>query len=95
LQSERKERLFFCLNSDALTTILSALYAKLLVVLGMAFPITEIISKDVRPFFYQGFYLYLYLGSIVFVAYMYATFVREKAVTSIINSYRKCPGAVC
>ncbi|RZB54426.1 otopetrin-2-like [Asbolus verrucosus] len=77
------------LGDDALTTILSALYAKLLVVLGMAFPITEIISKDVRPFFYQGFYLYLYVGSISFVAYMYATFVREKAVTSIINSFHK------
>lgn len=81
--------LFLCLNSDALTTILSALYAKLLVVLGMAFPITEIISKDVRPFFYQGFYLYLYLGSISFVAYMYGTFIRERAVFSIIKSYRK------
>lgn len=81
--------LSFCVNSDALTTILSALYAKLLVVLGMAFPITEIISPNVRPFFYQGFYLYLYLGSIAFLSYMYATLVREKAVSSIINSYRK------
>ncbi|EFA01890.1 proton channel OtopLc [Tribolium castaneum] len=77
------------MGDDALTVILSALYAKLLVVLGMAFPITEIISKDVRPFFYQGFYLYLYLGSITFVAYMYATFVREKAVNNIIKSYHK------
>ncbi|KAJ8952056.1 hypothetical protein NQ318_010966 [Aromia moschata] len=65
--------------SDSLTIILSALYAKLLVVLGMAFPITEIISNEVQPFFYQGYYLYLYLGSIAFVAYMYASLVREKS----------------
>uniref|UniRef100_V5G3P9 Otopetrin-2 n=1 Tax=Anoplophora glabripennis TaxID=217634 RepID=V5G3P9_ANOGL len=77
------------LGDDSLTIILSALYAKLLVVLGMAFPITEIISKDVQPFFYQGFYLYLYLGSISFVAYMYASLIREKAVEDLINSYNK------
>lgn len=80
-----------CFFSDSLTIILSALYAKLLVVLGMAFPITEIISKDakVKAFFYQGFYLYLYIGSIAFVSYMYATLVREKALVQIINSYSK------
>lgn len=78
-----------CFSSDALTTILSALYAKLLVVFGMAFPITEIISTDVHQFFYQGFYLYLYVGSILFVAYMYATLVKEKAVYSMMNSYGK------
>ncbi|KAJ8984444.1 hypothetical protein NQ317_012508, partial [Molorchus minor] len=77
------------LGDDSLTIILSALYAKLLVVLGMAFPITEIISKEVQPFFYQGYYLYLYLGSISFVAYLYASLIREKAVVDIINSYNK------
>ncbi|XP_025831814.1 proton channel OtopLc-like isoform X3 [Agrilus planipennis] len=77
------------LGDDALTKILSALYAKLLVVLGMAFPITEIISPNVRPFFYQGFYLYLYLGSILFVAYMYGSLIKEKAVSSAVKSYHK------
>ncbi|XP_049825971.1 proton channel OtopLc-like isoform X2 [Aethina tumida] len=77
------------LGDDSLTIIVSALYAKLLVVLGMAFPITEIISQEVQPFFYQGFYLYLYLGSIAFVVYMYTTFIKEKAVVQIINSYHK------
>ncbi|KAJ8922687.1 hypothetical protein NQ315_007719 [Exocentrus adspersus] len=77
------------LGDDSLTIILSALYAKLLVVLGMAFPITEIISKKVEPSFYEGFYLYLYLGSIAFVAYMYASLMREKAVVEIIKSYQQ------
>lgn len=80
---------FFIGNRDVLTTILSALYAKLVIVLGMAFPITETISRDVPPFYYQGFYLYMYLGSIAFVGYMYVTLIREKAVFSILNSYRK------
>lgn len=76
-------------DSDSLATIISALYAKILVVLGIAFPVTEIISKDVLPFFYQGFYLYLYLGSIAFVGYMYTGLVRNKALYSIFGSYGK------
>ncbi|CAH1110684.1 unnamed protein product [Psylliodes chrysocephalus] len=76
-------------GNDALSIILSALYAKLLVVLGMAFPIIQVISRNITPFYYQGFYLYLYLGSIAFVTYMYATWVKEKALVDMINSYGK------
>lgn len=78
-------------TSDAVTTILSAFYAKLLVVLGMAFPITEILSKEVTTSFYQGFYLYLYLGSISFLIVIYTTVAKEKAVNSLLSSYRKYP----
>lgn len=79
--------LIYFSDSDTMATILSAMYAKILVVLGIAFPVTEIISKDVRAYFYQGFYLYLYLGSIAFVAYMYSSLVRNKAIYSIFGSY--------
>ncbi|XP_072391194.1 proton channel OtopLc-like isoform X1 [Diabrotica undecimpunctata] len=74
------------IGEDALSIILSALYAKLVVVLGIAFPVIEVISNE-RPYFYQSFYIYLYLGSIVFVTYMYATLVKEKALVEMINSY--------
>ncbi|CAG9837994.1 unnamed protein product [Diabrotica balteata] len=75
------------IGEDALSIILSALYAKLVVVLGIAFPVIEVISTE-RPYFYQSFYIYLYLGSIVFVTYMYATLVKEKALVEMINSYK-------
>ncbi|CAH0560882.1 unnamed protein product [Brassicogethes aeneus] len=88
-KDEKLKRYNRKLGDESLTIIISALYAKLLVVLGMAFPITEIISQDVKPFFYQGFYLYLYLGSIAFVSYMYATYVKENTVQQIINTYKK------
>ncbi|XP_031341244.1 proton channel OtopLc-like isoform X2 [Photinus pyralis] len=74
---------------NASTTILSALYGKLLVILGIAIPITDTISPDANFSFYQGFYLYLYFGSIGFVAYMYITLVKEKAIFSIMKAYRK------
>lgn len=65
-------------SSDYLSIILSALYAKVLVVLGVAFPITEIVCRDIGLYFYQGFYLFLYLGCILFITYMYGSLVREK-----------------
>lgn len=58
-------------------------------VLGIAFPITEVISIEVAPFYYQGFYLYLYLGSIVFITYEYVSFVKERAVKDIIKNFSK------
>ncbi|KAF5302004.1 hypothetical protein FQR65_LT08669 [Abscondita terminalis] len=77
------------IGDDALTTILSALYAKLLVVLGIAFPITETIAVSVNSLFYQGFYLYLYFGSIGFVTYMYVSLVKEKTMFWILNNNRR------
>lgn len=77
------------LGDDALTTALSAFYAKLLVVLGIAFPVTEILSEKAPAAFYQGFYLYLYVVSVAFVAFMYYTYLRAKAMLSAINSLGK------
>ncbi|CAG2055513.1 unnamed protein product [Timema podura] len=66
---------------------LSALYAKLLVVLGIAFPVTEVLSERVPANFYQGFYLYLYIGSIFFMCFMYATLIKDRAILNIIKSH--------
>jgi hypothetical protein len=38
---------------DALTSTLSALYGKLLVVMGIAFPMAEVISTYIPPSFYE------------------------------------------
>lgn len=76
-------------GDDALTTVLSAFYAKLLVVLGIAFPVTDILSFKAHPSFYQGFYLYLYVGSVAFVAFMYTAHLRTRALFTMIDSFRK------
>ncbi|XP_053600368.1 proton channel OtopLc-like [Plodia interpunctella] len=75
------------LGHDALSKALSALYAKLLVVLGIAFPVTEVIAHGVPDAYYQGFYLYLYLVSVIFVIFQYGNIMRQKAVNLIIHSY--------
>ncbi|XP_031839641.1 proton channel OtopLc isoform X3 [Nomia melanderi] len=65
------------LGCDALATTLSALYGKLLVVMGIAFPMAEVISTYIPSSFYEGFYLYLYFGSMIFLVYTYATLLRD------------------
>jgi hypothetical protein len=76
-------------SSDSLSTIISALYCKFMVVLGIAFPVTEILCYQAPPSFYQGFYLYLYLVSVAFVLFMYTSHLRTNAAFSMIDSYCK------
>lgn len=70
------------LGDDALTTALSAFYAKLVVVLGIAFPVTDILGAKTPNVFYQGFYLYLYIVSVTFVAFMYVSRMRTRKAHS-------------
>lgn len=56
-------------NLDALNGlvfVLSAVYAKLVVILGLCFPMAEVISHRIPIGWYEGFYLYLYLGTCLF-----------------------------
>ena len=60
-------------NSDAvngLVFLLSGVYAKLLIIIGLCFPMAEVISHRIPIGWYEGFYLYLYLVSIVFLIFM-------------------------
>jgi hypothetical protein len=68
---------------------LSALYAKIVVILGIALPVTEILSNRIPAEIYQGFYVYLYIVSIAFVVVVYASKLRQRAVRTIIENYRK------
>lgn len=68
------------LSSDALATTLSALYGKLLVVMGTAFPMAEVISTYIPPSFYDAYYIYLYVGSMVFLLYMYTMLLNDKRI---------------
>nr|XP_023024623.1 otopetrin-2-like isoform X1 [Leptinotarsa decemlineata] len=88
-ESIKNSRMNQKVGDDALSKVLSALYGKLLVVLGIAFPVTEIISSEVQPFFYQGFYLYLYIGSLGFVAYLFAAPIRERVLLEILKLQSK------
>lgn len=61
----------------------------MVVILGIALPITEILSNRIPAEVYQGFYVYLYVVSIAFVVFVYVSQLRQKAVLSLLKNYRK------
>ncbi|CAH1403807.1 unnamed protein product [Nezara viridula] len=74
---------------DTLSVILSALYCKLLIVLGLALPITKIITTTVPAEFYDFFYIYLYGGSLAFILTVHLISFKKKAVKKIQSKCSK------
>ncbi|XP_046394994.1 proton channel OtopLc-like [Ischnura elegans] len=65
-------------GNAALVATLSAFYGKLVVVLGVALPVTEAVAVDQPPSgFHDAFKLYLYHGSLFFLLFTYASLLRE------------------
>ncbi|KAJ3630790.1 hypothetical protein MTP99_011964 [Tenebrio molitor] len=69
-------------GDDVLTFIISAFYAKFIVILGIALPVTDAIATNDYDT-YDAFYMYLYLGSIIFLFYMYLIQMKEKSAQDI------------
>lgn len=74
---------------DALSAALSALYAKFMVVLGIALPVTNVLSYNGSASFYQGFYLYLYIVSMAYIVFMYLAHLKTLALSQILKMNRK------
>lgn len=64
----------------SLTSTISALYAIMLIVMCLVFVSTEVITEKVPMDFFErkGFYTYLYLGSILFMCYIFFYVLRVK-----------------
>ncbi|XP_046442073.1 proton channel OtopLc-like isoform X2 [Daphnia pulex] len=56
---------------QATVDMLSALYGIMLVVMGVAFPTSQVISIKIPSHYYEGFYAYLYFVAIGFFGYIY------------------------
>ena len=72
-----------------MVSIMSTLYAKLLIVVGVAVPVAASVTERVPPYMNQGFYLYLYLVSVLFVIAMYVIVLRDKAVRTLTQKKEK------
>ena len=81
--------LFFFNCRDALQSVVTALYCKLLIILGLAFPMAEVIAKDVPKGYYQLFYVYLFLGSLIFLLATYIDLWRTKASWALTQKLKK------
>lgn len=63
---------YYC--SSHLWVALSSMYGKVLVLLMLAFCLTEVMDNQIRPLAFQGvFMMYLYVGSIVAIMCIYIT----------------------
>ena len=49
--------------------ILSVVYGKVLVIVGLVFPMTQVIAKEVPADYFQFFYIYLFAGCLSFHVY--------------------------
>ncbi|XP_046450947.1 uncharacterized protein LOC124199245 isoform X2 [Daphnia pulex] len=69
--SEKAIKLWKEHGKPATVDMLSALYGIILVVMGVAFPTSQVISIKIPSHYYEGFYAYLYFVSIGFFGYIY------------------------
>uniref|UniRef100_T1INK4 Otopetrin-2 n=1 Tax=Strigamia maritima TaxID=126957 RepID=T1INK4_STRMM len=76
-------------TKDTLVVVLSAMYAKMLVVMGVGFPLAEVISSHITTSFFVVFYLYLYFGSILFLIYAYTFLLRRNSQTTTTTTTSK------
>ncbi|TDG38857.1 hypothetical protein AWZ03_014721 [Drosophila navojoa] len=76
-------------GNDAISSALSATYCKLLVLLGVCLPITEVISDQIPTYVYQGFYVYLYAGSILFVVFVYISAFRNRSLFNALKDFHE------
>ncbi|XP_011493999.1 PREDICTED: uncharacterized protein LOC105359184 [Ceratosolen solmsi marchali] len=77
------------INSDlpknaktSLFIIMSFIYAKLLVVVCIAYVISEVVTHKLPLYYYEGFFTYLYGVSILFLLYVFCFLLQESACCS-------------
>lgn len=58
---------------------MSFIYAKLLVVVCIAYVISEVVTHKLPLYYYEGFFTYLYGMSILFLLYVFCFLLQESA----------------
>ena len=66
---------------------MTALYCKILVILGLALPLAEVISEHVDQGYYQLFYVYLFLGCLVFLIGVHIDIIRTRYYINISRKF--------
>jgi hypothetical protein len=67
-------------SRDDNQNVITAMYCKILVLLGLAFPMAESFTDKVPSGYYEGFMFYLFSGSLLFLLYVYIHNWRTKMV---------------
>ena len=72
------EALYDLYSSDSLQKAATALYAKILIILGLAFPLSEVISPTITAEYFQLFYVFLFTGSLSYLLFVYIDILQER-----------------
>ncbi|XP_021931664.1 otopetrin-2-like isoform X3 [Zootermopsis nevadensis] len=70
----------------SLFIIMSFIYAKLLVVICIAYVISEVVTHKLPLHYYEGFFTYLYGTSILFLLYVFCFLLQESACCTAAES---------
>jgi len=70
---------------DSFQKRVTALYAKILIILGLAFPLSEVLSDAISSNYYQIFYVYLMLASLLFLIFFYCDITCSKRHNKVVN----------
>ena len=62
-----------------LQAAISAMYAKLLIILGLALPVSEVLSEDIEADFFNLFYVYLFLVSCLYLTMVYIDLLQARS----------------
>ena len=72
--------------SDSLQEIVAVVYCQLLLILGFALPLAEHISLSVSIGKYQFFYVFLYLGSLIYLLFVRIDLFRTGAIDVVTET---------
>lgn len=70
---------------------MSFVYAKLLVVICIAYVISDVVTHNIPLYYYEGFFTYLYGVSILFLLYVFCFLLQESACCSGTEKQVKPP----
>lgn len=66
----------------SLFIIMSFVYAKLLIVICVAYVISDVVTHNLPLYYYEGFFTYLYGMSILFLLYVFCFLLQESTCCS-------------
>ncbi|KAL1505390.1 hypothetical protein ABEB36_004967 [Hypothenemus hampei] len=73
---------YLCVSSEPQTSlfiIMSFVYAKLLVVVCIAYVFSDVVTHNIPLYYYEGFFTYLYGMSILFLLYVFCFLLQESS----------------
>jgi len=74
--------------NDSLQCVLTSIYAKILIILGLVLPLATV-SNEGDQRYLELFYIYLFMGSILFLIFVYIDLIHTKTKYAVLSHRKK------